>query len=550
MSDGARAASPPASRSRSQLRHNGPLALLVSLLLLALPVLPVLAGPLLPVGGPLYQGQASSPPHEALPPSSLTHLPPADTARKPGTENVRSTLSVSISASTNVTDEAREVTFHAVVLGGVAPYNLSWRSDQGSGASFGPWVNWSFPSAGNGTVTVWANDSAAASVNASYKVLVNLPFTAGLFFRSDPTDAGIPELATAVPYEGTPPYTFRWALGDGTNATGISALHTYTTVGTYYVSLNATDAVGASVLHTEVLTVLGPPTLPTLTIRPSVIDLGENTTLNASVSGGSPPFHQWFSGLPPGCGQGTGSPLVCDPNASGNYTVTVYLQDQAGANVSATALLAVEPLPRILAFSVSPSPVTQGNAVLFSLVATGGAGGLTVLYSGLPGGCAPANVTSLTCVPAVVGNFTVAAQITDGRGAATFATVPLEVRSPPPPPVGGGNPPGGNTTTGTNATKGPTSPPSHGLSTALLVDLGLGVVLAALVVAYLWSRRSRNRGGRVLGGKEPREPGRSGSRDRRSRPDASRAADGEEELDAPVDRGWFGARAPGRRGQE
>ncbi|MCX6270722.1 MAG: PKD domain-containing protein [Bacteroidetes bacterium] len=54
---------------------------------------------------------------------------------------------------------------------------------------------------------------------------------------------------------GTPPYTYLWNFGDGTTATTVDPLHTYTQPGTYTVSLTTIDATGCTFTSFVIVTI-------------------------------------------------------------------------------------------------------------------------------------------------------------------------------------------------------------------------------------------------------------------------------------------------------
>jgi YVTN family beta-propeller protein len=132
--------------------------------------------------------------------------------------------------------------------------------------------------------------------------------------------------------------------------------------------------------------VLGPPapTIVAFDASPSILTLGQATTLQVSASNGSNPLSYVYSGLPPGCASENSSWLSCMPSSAGSYTVTVNVSDLAGRVATKTLPLSVVPplsghfgvtfvengLPAGTSWSVTlngTSESTTSNTVLFTV---------------------------------------------------------------------------------------------------------------------------------------------------------------------------------------
>jgi YVTN family beta-propeller protein len=83
--------------------------------------------------------------------------------------------------------------------------------------------------------------------------------------------------------------------------------------------------------------------------------------------------------------------------------------------------------PEITNFAATPSPVDLGRTT--SIVATfeGGAGGVTVSYSGLPPGCSSTDELEWNCTPIAPGVYRLGVNLTDSLGVSTNATTSLTV---------------------------------------------------------------------------------------------------------------------------
>jgi YVTN family beta-propeller protein len=108
-----------------------------------------------------------------------------------------------------------------------------------------------------------------------------------------------------------------------------------------------------------------------LRVSPAPSDLGASVDLNAVSSGGTPPFHVAWTGLPAGCQALPLRQFACIPNATGTYNLSVQLTDANGNSSFESAMLSVRPDPRT-SFSVIPNPVADGTPVAFSASTYGG----------------------------------------------------------------------------------------------------------------------------------------------------------------------------------
>jgi hypothetical protein len=85
------------------------------------------------------------------------------------------------------------------------------------------------------------------------------------------------------------------------------------------------------------------------------------------------------------------------------------------------------PIPEINSFVAFPDPVTVNRTTSLNVSASVGNGTLSYSYLGLPPGCASSNVSSLTCIPIEIGNFTVRVFVNDPMGQSANSTMSLIV---------------------------------------------------------------------------------------------------------------------------
>lgn len=91
---------------------------------------------------------------------------------------------------------------------------------------------------------------------------------------------------------------------------------------------------------------------------------------------------------------------------------------------------APNPLDAILV--ATPSRLQLGSPLVLQTVANAGFPPYTYSYGDLPQGCTSANVSSITCSPAVHGNFTLVVNVTDTQGEHANATTFLSISTSPP----------------------------------------------------------------------------------------------------------------------
>ncbi len=372
------------------------------------------------------------------------------------------------------------MTFSASAQGGTSPYNYSWRFSDGTTPGFGPTLTRKLLMAEVLHATVWGNDSSGQSSNTTVNVTVNFSPDASFEVKPTPTDVGVPVYFAAVNYGGTAPFQDSWNLGDGTTAKGTSLHHTYSAPGTYLVTLFDNDSVGRMGESQAYLEVGASLSSPSLTALPSVAEVGDELWLNASIQGGSAPFTYAFSGLPTGCLPNGNATFGCFPNSTGTFVVNATIYDASGLSMSALAGVTVAPSLSLVNFSASPSNLSVGRALSLDLLTSGGAGGVSVVYSGLPGGCLSSNTSTLQCVPSSPGTFVVNVSAMDGRGHKVVASTTVIVTPIASPPPTGGTSPSGNTTNGTSKLHG-----NAGSSTPwdlyALVAVAIGAVLLLAV---------------------------------------------------------------------
>jgi parallel beta-helix repeat protein len=156
--------------------------------------------------------------------------------------------------------------------------------------------------------------------------------------------------------------SYEWDFGDGGHATGKIVTHTYTTMGTYTVTLNVTDSLGFWDIEQKQIQIeaLPPPPL-SVSVSPlsASILVGQSVAFTSTVSGGYTPYaYQWYLNGNPVSGA-TSNIWTFTPTASGIYYVYLKVTDaKANTAQSETACVTVA--------TVTVETVTGTGVAMFS----------------------------------------------------------------------------------------------------------------------------------------------------------------------------------------
>jgi hypothetical protein len=232
---------------------------------------------------------------------------------------------------------------------------------------------------------------------------------------------------------GTGPYTYSWSdLPAGcSSAETASITCAPRETGTFAPSVTVRDADGDNATLGANLTVVSDPSISSIGASHSSVDVGQTVVYTAEgVAGGLGGDSYVWSGLPTGCATVNSTTLSCAPNEAGNFLVTVTVTDQAHFFATQSLEYSVHSLPTVSAASASSTSVPAGQTVVLTADVTGGSGGLTYQWSGLPPGCASTNSSTLNCAPTTTGSYAVAVTVEDSNGgSATSPAVPIVVTS-------------------------------------------------------------------------------------------------------------------------
>lgn len=222
------------------------------------------------------------------------------------------------------------------------------------------------------------------------------------------------------------------------------------------------------------LTPTAPLAISQFVASPSNFVISNQTWLNVTVTGGTPPYTYSYAGLPASCHSANVSSLDCLPNEVSTFNVTVNVHDTNGSTASSWVVFTVtsgyKGPPVISSVVITPNPVALGHVTQIQVNAVSVSGStLTFFYFDLPPGCYSFNQTPLQCLPSVPGTYEIGIQVTDAFGQPVQYHTSLTV-------------------TGSLPTKSSTSP----VSNYALYGVPVAVVVVALVIGiFLLGRRRR-----------------------------------------------------------
>jgi PKD repeat protein len=143
---------------------------------------------------------------------------------------------------------------------------------------------------------------------------------------------------------GNQTYTYSWNFGDGGTSAAANPSHTYTTAGSYAVTLVVADSASHAVTSNTINITLYAPLAVSASATPSTLIVGNSVTFNAVATGGNGVYsYAWTFG---DGGTGSGATVNHTYATKGTYTAHVVVTDGASHTVtSANLTITVKPVP-------------------------------------------------------------------------------------------------------------------------------------------------------------------------------------------------------------
>ena len=313
------------------------------------------------------------------------------------TINQPTALSITMNPTDNVCFGESNGSMSANVIGGTTPYTYAWST----GTSTNNTIN-NLP-IGNYTVTVTdANNcqtTAAATITQPTDITLQTSTTDVLCFGGNTGTATV----TAAGGVGNYGYTWNTTPNQTTNnATNLS-------IGNYQVIVND----GNGCLDSATVTISEPTALTVTMTTIDNICFGEsNGSMSANVAGGVAPYtYAWSTG--------TSTTNSISNLPVGSYTVTVT--DANNCQTTATANI-TQPTDITLLTSTTDALCFGGNSGTASVIATGGVGNYSYVWSGSP--------VQTTDVATNLSLGTYEVTVSDNNGCLDSATVTINQPTP------------------------------------------------------------------------------------------------------------------------
>jgi hypothetical protein len=242
---------------------------------------------------------------------------------------------------------------------------------------------WTAPAAGTGSVTFYCAFTVTKPVTKLCTMTVNEYLPLGVTVTANPTTilSGQSSQLNAAAIGGSGTYTYSWSsnpAGFTSTLQNPVAFPTTTTTYTCVVNDGSSNVSGNATVTVNIPS----PLAVVASANPSSITSGQASQLNAIASGGSGNYtYSWVSS-PAGFTSGLQNPVIW-PTSTAKYIVTVNDGTQTKKD-SVTVTVTLAPLTAVV--TATPSSICSGQTSQLNVVASGGSGTYTYLWSSIPAG--------------------------------------------------------------------------------------------------------------------------------------------------------------------
>lgn len=278
-------------------------------------------------------------------------------------------------AGTLVITNSTETQIKTVTVSGNVRNNVVQKLDGGLTTDSHTFTfNWTAPVSGTGSITFYVaglacdadGGTSGDETYTSSQVVTELAVLAPVAnFTGSPTTICQGGSIAFIDQSTNTPTSWAWDFGDGQTSTSQNPTNSYTSPGTYTVSLTATNAGGSNTSTMTNYVTVNPTLTPSVSISPSntIVCPGTNVTLTAvPINGGTPTYSWTVDGNIVGTG-GTYSAVF----ANGQAVVCTMTSNATCANptivTSSTFTTGV--------YSVAPVVISENTGVLNSDATSG-----------------------------------------------------------------------------------------------------------------------------------------------------------------------------------
>jgi PKD repeat protein len=230
---------------------------------------------------------------------------------------------------------------------------------------------------------------------------------------------------------------YLWDFGDGQTqsdpADQTSATHSYSTVGTYTVTLTVVDSTGSTSQATHQIQVTGSQPQAAFTASPAGAEpTGTEIQFDGTSSsdnGGTITSYSW------NFADGSTSDLPSPSHAyatAGTYTVSLTVKDTTGATNTAYRTVTVSDRPPTAAFNPTEATVLAGSSVSFDGTQSSDPDGTISGYSWNFGDGTGSSASQPSHSYTEPGTYNATLRVTDNSGNSSSVTHQITVIAPPP----------------------------------------------------------------------------------------------------------------------
>ncbi|HYU55085.1 MAG TPA: PKD domain-containing protein [Candidatus Dormibacteraeota bacterium] len=330
-------------------------------------------------------------------------------------------LTTSFSYSPLSPEAGQQVAFTASASGGATLCAFSWSFGDGSVTTGNPSLH-TFTSSGSYNVMVTVTDANGSAANSSQAITVAAVPTVSFTYGPMSPETSSPVTFNARTTGGVGSFAFSWSFGDGNLSVINPASHTYSTPGSFTVTLTATDSDGVNASSSQVI-IVAPALSVGFTNSPTNPEADQPVTFTETQSGGVGNVSlSWDFG---DNSSSTENLTAHTYRTSGSFLVSVTVTDADGVSTTSTQTVnVVASLGAGLTFS--PSSPHAGDNIIFVASATGGVQPYN--YSWSFGDSTIGSGSPVSHIYLSDGSYTVILTVTDANNQTASATETLAVK--------------------------------------------------------------------------------------------------------------------------